>query len=157
MAFTLISKIIEWRHTGLNFNLFIANGVLEGFAVKSDSLLLVADCFYRAVIEFLESRWDNNFDGGHWRKLWLMNATEGGSKKTSLNFCALFVTDIVKCVVFQEIGVEYLLAVLLVNITAIVDIIWAYHSHPELVFAVYVIDGFQLCYKITFMSHKIQI
>lgn len=157
MAFTFISKIIERSHAGLNFNLLIANSILKGFAIKCDSLLLVANGFHRAVIELLESRWDHHFDCGHRRKFWLMNATEGGSKKTSLNLCALFVTDIVKCVVFQEVGIEDLVAVLLVNVSSIVDFVWTFHSHAELVFTIYVINGFQLCYKKTLMSQKIQI
>ena len=142
MSFTFIGKIIERSHTGLNFNLFIANCILEGFAVKCNCLLLVANGFHRAVIEFLESCWDHDFDSGHCRKFWFMNATEGGSKKTSLNLCALLVTDIIESVVFQEVGVEDLVAVLLVNVASIVDFVWTFHTHAKLVFTIYVINGF---------------
>ena len=151
MSFTFISKIIERSHAGLNFNLFIANGILKSFAIKCDCLLLVANGFHRTVIEFLERCRNHDFDSGHWRKFWLMNATKGGSKKTSLNLCALFVTDIIESVVFQEVGVEDHVAVLLVNVASIVDIVWTFHTHAKLVFTIYVKNGFQLCYKKTLM------
>lgn len=152
VSFTFISKIIERSHAGLNFNLFIANCILKGFAIKCNRLLLIANGFHRAVIEFLESRWDHDFDCGHRRKFWLMNATKGGSKKTSLNLCALFVTDIIESVIFQEVGVEDLVAVLLVNVPSIVDFVWTFHSHAELVFTIYVINGFQLWVTQNFVS-----
>lgn len=104
-------------HTCLNFNLLVTDRLGVGFAVKSNGLLLVADSFDAAVVKFFQSCGDNNLDGLHWGQLGLVNTSKGTTEERSLYLSAIFVADIVKSIVFQEVVVKNSVAILLVNVT----------------------------------------
>ena len=134
-------------HAWLYLNLFIAHSLWVCFAIQSDCLFLVTDSLNAAIVKLLEGSWHNNLNCGHWGQFGLVNATEGWPKKWTFNLCAIFVTDVVEGVVFQEIVVENRIAVLLVNIPLMEKSVFTFDALSEGFNAILVINGFPLNYK----------
>jgi hypothetical protein len=131
-------------HASFDLYLLVADGLGVRFAIKGNSLLLVADCFDAAVVKFFKGCGDDHLDGWHWGELGLVDTAKSATEERSFDFCAVFVADIVKSVIFQEVVVKNSIAILLVNVTSGVEAIGTFDSLSEHINSILVINGFPL-------------
>ena len=115
-----------------------------GFAVKSDCLFLVTDSLDAAIVELFKSGWNSHLNGLHWGQFWLVHSSKSGPKKRPFNLCSIFVTNVVKSVIFQKVVVENCITILLVNISTVEKTIRALDALSKSFNSILVINGFPL-------------
>jgi len=144
VAFASKLLVVVWVHSSFNFNLLVANRLTSCLAVEADSLFLVTYCFDASRIEFLKCSWHLNLHCWHWRQLWLVDTSVGGAEETTFNLSAASVAYIVERVIFQEVTIKYLVAILLVNVSTMMGALLVFNTSTEYVFAILIVNRFPL-------------
>ena len=150
VAFASELLVVVWVHSSFNFNLLVANRLACRFAVQSDSLFLVTYCFDAASVEFLKCSWHLNLHRWHWWQLWLVDSSVGGAEETAFHLCAASVAYIVERIIFQEITIEYLVAILLVNVSTVMGALLVFDAGTEYVFAILIVN----CFPLSYINHN---
>ena len=117
VTFSRISDSGMSIHASFYFNLFVAHCLRMGFPVQSNCLFLVTDSLDAPIVELFKSRWYYHLNGRHWGQFWLVHSSKRGAEKRTFHLCSIFVTNVVKSVVFQKVVVENCVTILLVNIS----------------------------------------
>ena len=128
MALSRISDSSMCIHARLYLNLLVAHGLRVSLAVQSDGLFLVTDSLNAAIVELFKSGWHGYLNCGHRWEFGLVHSSKRRAKERTLHLRAVFVTDVIKSVVFQKVVVENCIAVLLVNIATMVEPIWSFNA-----------------------------
>jgi hypothetical protein len=146
VAFASKLLVVVWIHSSFDLNLLVANRLRSCFAIKTNSLFLITYCFDTASVEFLKSRWHFYLNSWHWRELWFIHTSVSGTKETSFNLGATSVAYVVERVIFQEVTIENLVAILLINVTTMMGPFLVFYAGSEYVNAVLVVNCFPLSY-----------
>ena len=146
MAFASELLVVVWIHSGLDLYLFVANRLRSRLAVETYSLFLITYRFDTASVEFLKSRWHLDFNSWHWWELRLINTSVSWAEETSFDLCSTSVAYIEERVIFQEVAIEDLVAILLVDVAAVVGAFLVFDASAEYVDAVLVVNCFPLSY-----------
>lgn len=146
VAFASELLVVVWIHSGLDLYLFVANRLRSRLAVETYSLFLITYRFDTASVEFLKSCWHLDFNSWHWWELRLINTSVSWAEETSFDLCSTSVAYIEERVIFQEVAIEYLVAILLVDVAAVVGAFLVFDASAEYVDAVLVVNCFPLSY-----------
>ena len=145
MAFAVVSVVIMDVHARFDFYLFVGDFVGASFAIESHCLSRITDGFDAAVIEFLQSCWNTNLNSWHRWKPWLIHTSKCRSKQAAFNFSTASVANIEERVVLQKVVIEYLIAILLINIPTMKLALSIFHASSEYIRAILVENCFPLC------------
>ena len=148
MTFSLKFLVVVRIHSSFDFNLLVANSLRSCFTIETDSLFLITYCFNTAGVKFLQGSWNLDFHCWHWWQLWFIHSTMGRAKETSFYFSSASVTDIVERIIFQEVTIKYLIAVLLIDVSTMMGPFIVFHTCTKYVFSILVINCFPLSYMI---------
>lgn len=118
-----------------------------GFPVQSNCLFLVTDSLNAAIVELFKSCWNYHLNGLHWWQFWLVHSSKSGAEKRTLDLCPIFVTNVVKSVIFQKVVIENCVTILLVNIPTVEKTIRALDALSQSLNTILVINSFPLSYK----------
>ena len=140
MAFSFEGEAVNWVHSWLHLDLFVAVGLNESLTVEGDHLSLVVEGLDAAVVKLLQGSGYHYGNSWHGWKLGLVQSSESRSEETAIDLCSGLVTNVEEAVVRQEEIVKYLVAILLVNIATLVDSSLVLDSHSEEFRPILVID-----------------